>query len=404
MKKLLNAALLVIVALSWATPAFAQEGHEQPGQVVFGNDRRLEAGDIINGDMVIFGGSLSMADGSRIQGDAVVFGGRGEINGEIEGDLAIIAGSAKLGPTARVNGDVAAIGGEVDLDQEAFVGGDIIETTRFDFGQIPLPPLRTVPPRLGFERSLNYEPAGQLFRMVLAFVRGLVAAVVISAIGLLVVLFMPEHTQTVGQTIRRAAPTSFGVGLLTLIVGITLMTLLFITCCLIPVGFLLALGLVLATLFGWIVVGYLLGGRVLGAIQGDSEPPTPVASTLVGIFIITLVQQGAMALSHIPCVGFFFWLLGAGLWLLIASTGLGAVVLTRFGTQVYTGAPPRSVPPPPLPPDPSSGPSQFESPDLTEPELADDQDIATPHSESEATDPADAGGSPADDASSDTEG
>jgi hypothetical protein len=47
MKKLLNVTLLLILMLSLATPAFAQDGHRQPGQVIFGNDRTLEAGDII---------------------------------------------------------------------------------------------------------------------------------------------------------------------------------------------------------------------------------------------------------------------------------------------------------------------------------------------------------------------
>jgi hypothetical protein len=104
MKKLLNVTLLLILMLSLATPAFAQEGHRQPGQVIFGSDRFLKPGDIIESDLVIFGGSLRMADGSLIEGDAVVFGGRVEVNGEIEGDLAVIGGNARLGPTARVDG------------------------------------------------------------------------------------------------------------------------------------------------------------------------------------------------------------------------------------------------------------------------------------------------------------
>jgi hypothetical protein len=164
-------------------------------------------------------------------------------------------------------------------------------------------------------------------------------------------------------------PTSFGVGLLTLIVGITAMILLFITCCLIPVGLLLALALVLATLYGWIVVGYLLGERILRAVQQSTGAPSVTTSALVGIFLITLIQQGLMALSNIPCLGFFFWLMGAALWLFVASTGLGAVVLTRFGTQPYTGASRASTPPPSLPPTTEGEPDQVESPDETQPDL-----------------------------------
>lgn len=367
MKKLLNLTLLSILMLSLATPAFAQGGHEQPGQVVFGSDRRLEAGDIINGDLVIFGGNLRMADGSRVEGDVVVFGGKGEIDGEIEGDLALIGGSVKLGSTARIEGDVASIGGQVDKHEDAYVRGEIIETT-----QLPLPPIRAIPPRPDFGQGFRFEPMNQFLRIVLAFTRGLVVALVIAAIGLLVVLFLPDHTQTVGQTIRQTAPTSFGLGLLTLLVGILAIALLFATCCLGPVGFLVALALVLATLYGWIVVGLLLGERMLRAIQKDKEP-TPTASALVGVFVVTVVQQGLVALQHLPCLGFFFWLLGAILWLLVASTGLGAVVLTRFGTQPYTGVSPAATPPalpPTLPPPPEPEPPEI--PSDVEPEVTDE--------------------------------
>ena len=354
MKKLLNAMLLLLLTLTWATPVFAQEGREQPGQVVFGSDRRLEPGDIITGDLAIFGGDLYMAEGSRVEGDVVVFGGVGDISGEIDGDLAVIGGSAKLGPKARVGGDVASVGGEVDVSEGAFVRGDIIETTKFDFGRLPLPNIRAIPPRPQFDENFRFEPVNQFFRIMLAAARGFIVALVVSAIGLLVVIFLPQHTDLVAQTIRQAAPTSFGVGLLTLLVGGLALLLLFVTCCLAPVGVLVALALILAALYGWIVVGFLLGIRIMRAVQKDREP-TPIAAALLGIFTVTIVQQGLMALGHLPCLGFFFWLLGAGLWLLVASIGLGAVVLSRFGTQPYTGPSPAHIPPPPLPPIQPSG-------------------------------------------------
>jgi cytoskeletal protein CcmA (bactofilin family) len=363
MKKLLNVTLLLILMLSLATPAFAQEGHGQAGQVIFGSDYSLEPGDTIEGDLVIFGGSLRMADGSLIGGDAVVFGGQVEVNGKIEGDLAVIGGNAHLGPTARIDGAVASIGGQLRLDENAYVRGEIIETTELDFSQIPSPFLKAIPPRPEFDVGVQVEPFNLFFRIVTGFAQGLVVALVIAGIGLLVVLFLPEHTQTVGRTIRQAAPASFGVGLLTMIVGVTVTALLFITCCLIPVGLLVGFALVLATLYGWIVVGYLLGERIIRAIQKEDRELSMTTSALVGTFIVTLVQQGLMALSNIPCLGFFFWLMSAALWLLVASAGLGAVVLTRFGTQPYTGTSPTGTPPPALPPSIDEEPAQIESPE-----------------------------------------
>lgn len=380
MKKLLNVTLLLMLMLTLATPAFAQDGHEQPGQVIFGSGRFLEPGDIIEGDLVIFGGDLRMAEGSRIEGNAVVFGGRVEVNGEIEGDLAVIGGDAQLGSTARVEGDVASIGGQVKADEAAYIRGEIIGTTDFDFDWIYTPFFRAVPPpQPDFDTGVRFEPFSLFFRIMTGFAQGLVVALVLAGIGLLVVLFLPAHTQVVAQTIRQVMPASFGMGLLTLIVGITAMILLFITCCLIPVGLVVALALVLATLYGWIVVGYLLGERTLRAIQKEGEKASPTVTALVGIFLVTLIQQGLMALSNIPCLGFFFWLMGAAMWLLVACTGLGAVVLTRFGTQPYTGTSRTGTPPPALPPTAEEEPEQVESPDEAEqPGLLEDSTGAEP--------------------------
>lgn len=381
MKKLLSASLLLILMLSWTTPAFAQGGDGQPGQVIFGNDLRLEEGDVIEGDVVVFGGDLEMADGSSIEGDVVVFGGSGEINGEVDGDAAFIGGSIKLGSTAEINGDVASIGGEVDVDEDAYVRGRVIETTEFDFGRIPFPQTGAVPPppKLDLGRGFDLDPLGRFLGIAVGFARGLLMALVVSAIGLLAILFLPDHTQTVEQTVKIAAPTSFGVGVLTLIVGVTVVVLLSITICLAPVALLLALALLLATLYGWIVVGYLLGRRILRGIQKDEGEPTPVASVLVGTFIVTLLQQLLMVMGRVPCLGFLFWLLGAGLWLIIAATGLGAVVLTRFGTQAY-----QPSTPPALPPTPSPGPAQLETP--AAPEVEGEPNDALPEPEGEPTD------------------
>jgi cytoskeletal protein CcmA (bactofilin family) len=386
MKKLLSVTMLVVLMLSLTTPVFAQGGHERPGQVTFGSDIGLEAGDVVNGDMVLFGGDLRMADGSRIEGNVVVFGGYGEINGEVNGDVAFIGGNVSLGPTARINGDVASVGGQIERAEGAYVRGQIIETTNFNFGRVSIPQIGPIVPRVEYGQGAGSAPLNRLFRIMLGFVRGLMVTLVISAIGLLVVLFMPDQTRIVRQTVRQATPTSFGLGLLTMIVGITVIVLLAITICLSPVSLLVALALVLATLYGWIVIGYLLGQRMLQAIQKNGDQPTPVASALVGIFTVTLVQQWLMVLGQIPCLGFFFWLLGAGLWLLVAATGLGAVVLSRFGTQPYTGSTAPRTPPPALPPTPPPQPAPPEPPSAATPGSGDQPEDVTSESEGEPGD------------------
>ena len=352
-KKLLSAGLLLILLVAWTTPALAQGGDGGAGQIVFGRDLMLDEGDVVDGDAVVFGGNLQAAAGSRIDGDLVVFGGRIEIDGEVGGDVAAIGGDVRLGSTARITGKATSFGGRVVRDEGAEVGGGISEVTKFDFGWSFPAPTRFVdarPPQL---------TGSDFFEGFFRIVRALLLAVVLAVIGLLVVLFLPDHTQVVGGAIRDAGPASFGVGLLTFVVGLMVVTLLAITCCLLPVGMLLALALMVAALYGWVVAGYLLGERLLPLFQKDKGEPTPVVSALVGVFTITLLQQGLMVLGRLPCLGFVFWLLSAGLWLVFASVGLGAVVLTRFGTRFYAGTAPVGIGPSVVPTVAAVGPTDI---------------------------------------------
>jgi hypothetical protein len=188
--------------------------------------------------------------------------------------------------------------------------------------------------------------------VVATIIKAVVLSVILAIIGLLAMLFLPEHTRVVGRTILDAAPASFGVGLLTLIVGAAVILLLAVTICLLPIGLLVALVLGLVTLFGWAAVGYLLGQRLMPVLWKGKES-SPAFTALVGVAVLTVVQQGFMVLGELPCLGFFFWLLGAGLWLVAASTGVGAVVLSRFGTQPYSGHTVAYSSRPSLPPAPS---------------------------------------------------
>jgi hypothetical protein len=128
-----------------------------------------------------------------------------------------------------------------------------------------------------------------------------------------------------------------------------------VTICLLPIGLLVALGLGLVTLFGWAAVGYLLGQRLVPVLYKGKES-SPAFTGLVGVAVLTVVQQGLMVLGKLPCLGIFFWLLGAGLWLVAVSVGLGAVVLSRFGTQPYSGHATAYPSLPPVSPVPAASP------------------------------------------------
>jgi cytoskeletal protein CcmA (bactofilin family) len=350
MKKISSVCLLVLFLAIWVAPAFAQDEGRGQGQVVFGRDVKLEAGEAIDGDLALFGGNLEMAPDSRVKGNLAVFGGNADINGEVGGDVAVIGGNVHLGTRARVDGDVSSIGGRVSRDDGAQVKGKILPLTRFDFGRI-LPRFQG----FNFNFTSPYRPGYSVYDVMSAVVRAVVLSVILAIIGLLAMLFLPEHTRVVGRTIFDAAPASFGIGLLTLIVGAAVIILFMVTICLLPIGLLVALGLGLVTLFGWAAVGYLLGQRLVPVLYKGKES-SPAFTGLVGVAALTVVQQGLMVLGELPCLGIFFWLLGAGLWLVAVSVGLGAVVLSRFGTQPYSGHATTYPSLPPVSPVPAASP------------------------------------------------
>ena len=159
--------------------------------------------------------------------------------------------------------------------------------------------------------------------MVRLFVRTLT----LMALGVVLALIVPRQMAQVGQTVSQMSLASAGIGLLTLLVLLVMVPILVITCIGIPVVILLAIAFVAAVLLGRVTIGTLVGRRLLKALQvQESQPLLEVA---VGVGLIELLMA-------VPCLG---GVLGA----IISLAGLGAVVLTRFGTMRYPPLAPTTV-------------------------------------------------------------
>jgi hypothetical protein len=189
------------------------------------------------------------------------------------------------------------------------------------------------------------RPCRTGFSGLLGLLRSIVAAVVMSllmaGLGALAVALLPRQTQRVMLCLESAWPTSLGVGLLSAIAALGIATMLIVTLCLAPIGLLLLLATSIAWLMGWVSVGAIVGEKLF--LRLSTTEASPVVPAMTGTGLLTL-------LSHTPCLG---WLLG----LAAGTVGLGAVVLTRFGTRTYTGSsvtPASPLPTPPPGPTPES--------------------------------------------------
>jgi hypothetical protein len=88
----------------------------------------------------------------------------------------------------------------------------------------------------------------------------------------------------------------------------------------------------IAGLFGWIVIGQIIGERLLVA-NGRAQPSLGMSS-VVGVSVLTLLTNMPVV-GEIPCIGFLLGLIGSIVGIGVALTGIGAVLLTRFGTRPY---------------------------------------------------------------------
>ncbi len=300
--------LVLVLALMFPTQAFAQGPDD--GKVVVGGSYTLEEDDTLDGDLAIFGGTAILEEGSTVNGAIVISGGSLTINGTVDGDVTAIGGNVVLGSTSVIDGDVNVVGGNLSKEDGYTVDGriNIGQPGDFEFDVPNVPSIRE-PGRVDF------SPIGD-------FMWGIFRALALSALAMLVALFVVQPTQRVKSHIISQPVMAGAFGLLTLVVAPALIVVLSITLILIPVALVGILLLGIAVVYGWIVVGLEVGNRMANLFRVTWSDPVAAG---IGTLTLTLV---ASMIGIIPCVGWIGWFI-------IGMIGLGAVILSRFGTRSY---------------------------------------------------------------------
>lgn len=306
---ILIAAALWLLALT-VTPALAQGG-DLGDQICTGDNYTVREGQSV-GTVLAFGCNVTVEKGATVRGDISLFGANATVDGTVNGSIVAFGGNIAVNAGANVDGDVSTIGGNTNVDPAATVHGTIGRNTR---------PPRFTPhvPTVSFG---DVRPRG-FFAWGVDILMGIVTAIAFAALGALVILFAPGPTRRVGEAAHAQPLGSAGIGCLTLIVLPILGILLAITVIGIPVALVLVLAAAIAWIFGWIAIGYLAGERILKAL--NAREILPVVAVVVGILVLAVIGQ-------VPLLG---WLVS----LLVGTLGIGAVVLTRFGTRPYPPAP-----------------------------------------------------------------
>lgn len=317
--KFAAAAAALVLALGALAPAAAFASGGLPDKIVVGDNYSLQEGETLQGNLVVYGGDVTLEAGSRVTGDVVIVGGSVEASGEIGGDTVVVGGNADLKGTAVVTGDLVTVGGNVNREAGAQVLGQEVSS----LGRSWFPG--------GFEFQMPFVRWIDLGQFGLAqFIQSFGWSLTLGVLALVVLALWPDQTARVGQAALKAPLPAAGMGLLTALAGGVVFTVLVLALCL---GLLGWLGLVAAVLFGWIALGSIVGARLAPALNLANA--SSAVTGALGTFLLTLTVE---ILRLMPCIGPL-------LALLVASLGLGAVVLTRFGTQMYLPPQPTAVAP-----------------------------------------------------------
>ncbi|MCX6055784.1 MAG: polymer-forming cytoskeletal protein [Chloroflexi bacterium] len=328
---------LSLLGILFITPfnVFAQTPTPEPGsiisgdQIVIANTFRLKSGDVLDGNLLVVGGTATIESGAVMTGDVFLTGGTLTLSGLLNGDLIAIGGAVNLDDTATVNGDVVLIGATMKRSPLAKISGEITEQMPKAFD------LNFKDPQ-GFTLPFM-EKKSTLTQMLQASLQ----ALAMSALAVILGLLLPQQIKRVAATLAAEPLITGGVGLLSIVLAPIILVLFTITIILIPITALSLLLLMFAALFGWIAVGYEIGERMAGMFKTIWHPSI---SAGIGVLLLSLVTGFS---NLIPCIG---WVIG----LIVGILGLGAVVISRFGSSKYANKMVQAVNPtapiPPVPP------------------------------------------------------
>ena len=343
LKFLLFLAAAVLLALTplAAQPALAAgPGPSDPAkqgpvpgpqdQLVLGGVYTLKSGDTLEGSLFVLGGMAKVEDDATVEGDVMVLGGSLTVDGTVEGDINVLGGLVSLGETGVVEGDVNTLSGSLQQADGAKVEGsvnqDVPGVYPFVFSKgftLPVAPQAPTAPSVPAAPTVGQmQLLGMSLNPLWDLLWFMFQAFLWAALAVVVTLFAPNAIERTGQAGVNRAPAAGGIGCLTVLVAPLAIVVLVITLCGIPIALVLAALVALAWAFGVVALGLETGKRLAMALGQDWAP---AASAGLGTFALALVMGG---LALVPCIG---WLGPA----VIGMVGLGAALLTRFGTRPY---------------------------------------------------------------------
>src|SRR5688572_19091126 len=318
------------------TTTLGEEKDETGGMVT------VESSD----DRVRVGASIHVGPDEVVNGDVVAVLGSVDVAGRVTGDMVSVGGSVDLGPDAVVEGEVVVVGGTLDRAPGAQVMGGIEEVA---WGG---PNVHMRGP--DFDTPFLEGVGGLIMTVIWVIVLGALAA--------LMYLLARRPVERMAYRILDSPWKAALVGLVAQILffPVLVLSVILLAISIIGIPLLLAVPFALVALAIGMLIGFTAVARVLGSAAESRfgwQHDNPFVAVLIGVGIIMLVSFFASVLGvaggPLGVFAIILGILGFVLQYAAWTVGLGALLLTRFGTRYGWGEAPGpgtpAVPPAPCP-------------------------------------------------------
>ena len=276
-----------------------------PSQFLVGDVYVLKEHEIIDGNIAGIGTTLVIEDGAAVMGNISLIGSRVEIFGSVDGDTNVFAGTTHIHNTAIINGSINQIAHQINIEPDAYISGEINT--------------------FAFPTQLSIGDAGKLENisdwlhptgwMTFQLIRNLVLVL----ITILIIFLFKMPTLRVVRCIKINVAVSWGIGLLVILATPIVSLFLIITICLSPIGVILILAFLIADIWGWAGISFIIGNNLTRWLKLDWPEEAEVA---IGAVLLGLAST---LLAFLPCVGFMISMM-------VSAVGLGGIVLSKLGT------------------------------------------------------------------------
>lgn len=274
---------------------------------------------LIQKDIVKAGTDIIIEEDEEVEGDVTVFGGDVVVKGMVDGSVVALWGDVLVTSTGVIEDDVTSVGGEVNVESGGIIKGERAEVKGNILGVDFSPHI--VKPKIV---SKGFGVMAWIFKILLLLF-----------LGMIVFSVVPKNVGKVKDKVEGEFLKSLLIGLLAWVLFLPVFVLLLITIIGIPLAILLPLVLIVALILGYTSVSLYVGLKIKQ--NTNIKPQTPLLTVFVGIIAVELISIIGIltgifggGLSPLSGVLTFVYLV---IIFIILTTGLGSVVLTRFGTR-----------------------------------------------------------------------